>query len=106
MQSIYKQETEAKAIMNDHAIDTCPRRRQAVQEMKKHAVNSSTMKVKRLAHSVFTVLKETFPTYPHHEDYIQIIKKAIEELIKAKLFIQSRSADEIHIAEDCYQDTE
>ena len=39
--ALTEQESEAKAIMNGHAIDACPRRRQAVQEIKKHAVNEN-----------------------------------------------------------------
>ena len=103
--ALTEQESEAKAIMNGHAIDTCPRRRQAAYEIKKHAVNKTTMKVRRLTHSVFTTLKETFSTNPYHEDYRSIIMEAIDGLIKAKFFIQSRPAGEIHIAEDCAQDT-
>ena len=92
--------------MNDQAMDTCPRRRQAIQEIKKHVAKSIAVKVTRLTHRVATVLKETFPTNPHHEDYRQIIREAIDELIKAKFFIQQRTAGEIYIAEDCAQDTE
>ena len=99
MQSTY----EAKAIMNGQAIDTCPRRRQAVQEITKHAINSRIVKVKRLTHSVVTVLKETFLTNPHHEDYTQIVKEAIDELIKTKFLILSRNTNEIHIADDFNQ---
>ena len=64
------------------------------------------MKVSRLIHSVFTTLQETFRTNSHHEDYRQIISEAIDELIEAKLFVQSLTAREIHIAEDSIHDTE
>ena len=91
---------EAKSIMNDQAIDTCPRRRQAIQEIKKHAAKSIAVKVKRLTHSVVKVLKEICRTTLHHEEYMQTVTEAIHELIKAKFIMQSRSAGEIHIAED------
>ena len=64
-----EQELEAKSIMERSAINTCPRRRRAFQELKKYATNHSSIKVKSMVREVHTILKDTFPNNPHHEDY-------------------------------------
>ena len=69
-----EQEEEAKSIMNNQAIDTCPRRKQAILETKKQLAEHKVVKVKWLTHSVVKVLKEIFTANPHHEDYWQIVK--------------------------------
>ena len=89
--------------MNNLAIDTCPRRRQAILETKKQLAKHKVVKVKCLTHSVVKMLKEIFPASPHHEDYKQIVTEVVHVLIKVKFFILSRNEHEIHIADEFKQ---
>ena len=83
--------------MNGHAIETCPKKREAIKEIKKYAMNQKTMKVDRIIHKVCTILRDVFPTNPHHEDYLRIIREAIDELTLVKLFFQSQIELDIYI---------
>ena len=89
--------------MDNQAIDTCPRRRQAILETKTQLAKHKVVKVKRLTHSAVKVLKEIFPANPHHEDYKQIVKEVVHELIKVKFIFLSRNENEIHISEEFKQ---
>ena len=85
--------------MNNQAIDTCPRRKQAILETTKLLARHKVVKVKRLTHSVVKVLKEIFPANPHHEDYGQIVKEVVHELIQCQFAFLSPNEQEIHISE-------
>ena len=79
-----EQEEEAKFIMNNQAIDACPRRKQAVLGGKNQVAKHKMVKVKWLINSVVKVLKEILPSNPHHENYWQIVEEVIHELTKDK----------------------
>ena len=68
-------------------------------ETKKLSARHKVVKAKRLTCSVVKVLKEIFPANPHHEDYGQILKDVVHELIQNKFAFLSRNEGVIYISE-------
>ena len=68
-------EAEAITIMDREALMTCPRRREAMEGIRKNMWTRPSPKRDVVTKKILAMLREKFPENQHHEDYRKLIKR-------------------------------